>query len=112
MKTRGMGVRAALAACALLVLFASGCSLFRPKTVLSIYNGSSRYITKAYVYPTGGSSALNVLSATINPGQTYQILGESYAAGSYTVNVGFSDGGYTPYYVVFDGNPYTLTVTG
>ncbi len=113
MKTRGMGVRTALAAGALLVLLAAGCSLFRPKTVLSIYNAYSLAITHVYVFPVGGNPGFDVLSGgSISPGATQQLLGESYAAGSYTVRVVFSSAAYTDYTVVFDGNPYTLTVTG
>ncbi len=112
MRPRSSWIRAAAGACALLVLFAAGCSLFRPKTVLSVFNNKALPIVHVYVYPVGGSSALDVLAGgTINPGATQQFLGQSYAAGGYTVRAGFSDGTYTNYTVVFDGNPYTLSAS-
>jgi hypothetical protein len=107
--------RAGFAALAILVVLGAGCSLFRAKTVLTVDNKSSitQTISNIYVYASGSSPSLDVLSgSTIPYNSTKTILSQSFLAGTYTIQVVFSTATTWTYTgIVFDGNPYTLTVT-
>ncbi len=115
MKTRRIGARAALGACALLVLFAAGCSLFEPHTRLTVSNATAQPVTAVYVYPVGSGSLVNLLSGQLNPtipqGQSVTFYNYSYKYGTYTVEIWLNGIFYKDYTEVFAEANQTLTVS-